>query len=565
MGARIQCLGVLTTALVAASLLAQSQEIPPFPQATTAAGAKTPPKTGGILGRVVTADTEAALGKVMLMLFSSEPQGHEKPLTARTNSQGEYEFKNVKPGRYNLSAHRTGYVSQAYGQKLSNLQTSQGTVLRVQAGETLSNIDLKMIRGGVIEGRVVDSDGEPLAHVEVMLERYTTLEGKRGLHPMDGQSTDDRGQYRIFGIAPGRYCVSAQYPQGWREDEDDSTYPLVYYPGTLRPQEAARIEMVPGGEVRGVDMTLTESKAFSISGKVLRADGKPAAEAMLSRVEENEWGGWSSEGGGVDTAGNFRLHGLSPGRYRLVAESRRSEKRQMASLTVEVADENISGLVLVLGDGGQISGKVVIEGGEPKFLPATTGVMLYPEGGRGMRFRADGGEVFEDQTFSFRNVMEGSYRFRLLFVPGNLYLRSARFQGEDALDQAFEIHNGEKITGAEIVLSANGGELTGSVKQEETGELVRGATIVLFSAELSHQGPSSRWTRTAQSDQQGNFQLRGLAPGEYLVCALLNHEAGAESASDYLQELAKNAKTVSIEPHSKVSESLLVQPAPAVE
>jgi len=499
------------------------------------------------------------------MLLPNEPQGREHPPTARTNSQGEYEFKNVKPGRYNLRASRTGYVSQAYGQKTSNSQTSQGAVLRVNAGETLNEIDLKLIRGGVVEGRVVDSDGEPLAHVEVRLERYATVEGKRGLYRMDSESTDDRGQYRIFGIAPGRYCVSAQYPQGWREDEDDSTYPLVYYPGTLRPQEAARIEVVPGGEVRGVDMTLTESKAFSITGKVLRADGKPAAEAMLSRVEEDEWGGWSSESGGVDAAGNFRLHGLSPGRYRLVAESRRSEKRQMASLTIEVADENISGVVLVLGDGGEISGKVVIEGGEPKSLPATTRVMLNPEGKTGMGFRAEGGEVFEDQIFSFRNVMEGKYRFRLLLVPGNLYLKSARVQGEDALDQGFEVRNGEKIVSAEIVLSANGGELDGTVKQQENGEIVKGATIVLFSREPGRQGPRSRWTRTAQSDQHGNFQLRGVAPGEYLVCALVNHESGAESSSDYLQELAKNAKPVSIQHRTRLSESLLVQPAPALE
>jgi hypothetical protein len=133
------------------------------------------------------------------------------------------------------------------------------------------------------------------------------------------------------------------------------------------------------------------------------------------------------------------------------------------------------------------------------------------------------------------------------------------------LDQAFEIRNGEKVTGAEIVLSANGGELAGAVKQEENGEAVKGATIVMFSADPSRQGPRSRWTRTTQSDQQGNFQLRGLAPGEYLVCALLNHEAGAESAPDYIQELAKNAKTVSIQPRTKLSESLLIQPTPIVE
>ena len=99
------------------------------------------------------------------------------------------------------------------------------------------------------------------------MERYMTLEGKRSLRPMEGGSTDDRGQFRIFGIAPGKYYVSARYHNWGMEEQSDSTYPPVYYPGTLRAQEAARIEVVAGSEVHGIDITLAESKAFSISGK----------------------------------------------------------------------------------------------------------------------------------------------------------------------------------------------------------------------------------------------------------------------------------------------------------
>ena len=178
---------LLGSTVLAGSPLAQVQETKPSLSAAAVDGATAQPKTGSIRGRVVAADTDAALGKARLRLSSSEPQGRERPATAKTNAQGEYEFKHVKPGRYSLWANRNGYVSQAYGQKSSDPQRSQGTVLMVRAGETLSEIDLKLIRGGVIEGRVVDPDGEPVANAEVSVERYATWEGKRSLRPNRGR------------------------------------------------------------------------------------------------------------------------------------------------------------------------------------------------------------------------------------------------------------------------------------------------------------------------------------------------------------------------------------------
>jgi len=546
-------------------LLIQAQERPVG--APSGQEANTPPKLGTIRGRVIATDTGAGLSKASLMLMPSEPQGRERPLTAKTNAEGDYELKEVKPGRYHLRANRNGYVNQAYGQKASDTRMSQGTLLVVRAGETLSQVDFKLIRGGIVEGRVLDSDGEPLAHVQVMLERFMTLEGKRNLRPMGGGSTDDRGQFRLFGIGPGKYYVSARYRDWQTENEGDSTYPPIYFPGTPNAQEAARIEVVAGGQLSGIDISLAETKAFSISGKVFRSDGKPAVEAMLSnmRMDDGDWGGWMSRGGVVDAEGNFKLGGLLLGRYRLIAESRRSDKPQMASLVVEVGNENVRGVVLSLGDGGELSGRLIVEGGNTKLLPPTMRVMLEPEGGRMMMGRMQGGEVLEDQTFTLRDVTEGAYRFGIFPQLSNLYLRSARVQGKDVLDQPLEIRNGEKLTGAELVLSAEGGEITGVVKQEESGEVARGATIITFSTEASRQIPRSRWTRTTQSDQQGTFRLGAVIPGEYLICAVQNYEFGAESSPEYLQALAKNGKAISVQARGQLSEQLIVRPAPAVE
>jgi hypothetical protein len=189
MRTHVRLLGFLALISLGDRLLIQAQERPTGPP--SGQDAKAPPKLGTIRGRVIATDTGAGLSKTSLMLMSSEPQGRERPLTAKTNAEGDYELKEVKPGRYHLRANRNGYVNQGYGQKASDTRMSQGTLVVVRAGETLSQVDFKLIRGGIVEGRVLDSDGEPLAHVQVMLERFMTLEGKRNLRPMGGGSTDD--------------------------------------------------------------------------------------------------------------------------------------------------------------------------------------------------------------------------------------------------------------------------------------------------------------------------------------------------------------------------------------
>src|SRR5262249_27825380 len=158
--------------------------------------------------------------------------------------------------------------------------------------------------------------------------------GKRSLRPAGGGMTDDRGQYRIFGIGPGKYYVSARY-RNWMAEGTDSAYPPIYYPGTANAQEATRVDVAPGGQVSGIDIPLVETKAVRISGKVVRSDGKAAGQVMLMYMRIEEGGGFVSfggSGGAVDTEGNFKVSGLFPGRYRLIADARGSEKPQMASL-----------------------------------------------------------------------------------------------------------------------------------------------------------------------------------------------------------------------------------------
>src|SRR5215510_11583874 len=121
-------------------------------------------KPGIIKGRVIAADTGVGLRRARVTLRGSEARPGSNPQASQTNENGEYELKDVKAGRYTLMVMRNGYVPQTYGQKSTDLMSamtmspSQGTQLTVRAGETLSQVNFQMIRGGAVEEQITDQN-----------------------------------------------------------------------------------------------------------------------------------------------------------------------------------------------------------------------------------------------------------------------------------------------------------------------------------------------------------------------------------------------------------------------
>ena len=124
-----------------------------------------------------------------------------------TDAEGRYELTQLPAGRYHLKAKRGGYVEVAYGQRRP---FERGRPLELGDKAVLQNIDFALPPGAVVTGRVVDEIGEPVAHVGVALARRRYIDGARRLVAESGSSTDDRGEFRIFGVPPGDYVIVAQ-------------------------------------------------------------------------------------------------------------------------------------------------------------------------------------------------------------------------------------------------------------------------------------------------------------------------------------------------------------------
>ena len=158
---------------------------------------------GRITGRVLASDNGRPVKRARVFITAAELPGGRGMLT---DDGGGFDFTELPAGRYTLTVSKTGFVSLSYGQRRP-LQA--GTPLQLADGEQLKGIQFQLPRGSVIGGRVLDEDGDAMPGVMVRVMRYQYQQGARSLTPAGNAQTDDKGQYRVWGLMPGDYYVNA--------------------------------------------------------------------------------------------------------------------------------------------------------------------------------------------------------------------------------------------------------------------------------------------------------------------------------------------------------------------
>src|SRR5207249_2147050 len=184
----------------------QAQPGPPAsrqPARDTPAGTDIPTPAGRIMGRVLAADTGRPVKRARVFVNAVELPGGRGALT---DDEGVFDLSELPAGRYTVTVSKSGFVSLSYGQRRP-LQA--GTPLQLADGQQLKGVDFRLPRGSAIAGRVLDEDGDAMPGVIVRVMRYQYLQGDRRLTPAGTAQTDDRGQYRVWGLMPGDYYVSA--------------------------------------------------------------------------------------------------------------------------------------------------------------------------------------------------------------------------------------------------------------------------------------------------------------------------------------------------------------------
>lgn len=491
------------------------------PALAQAAAPREAPAT--VEGRVT--DGEKGLPGVAVTLVAADASNGRVRAAARakTDQEGRYRLTGARPGGYHVLPMAPAYVlpgSQSY---------PPGRRITLAAGETVEDVDFRLTRGGVITGRVADADGRPVVAepVHVTPADRSQPEGRSFQFPQR-ILTDDRGVYRAYGLAPGRYRVSAgQDAEGGavRMGASRRYYRRTFYPDAAEESQGRVVEVTPGGEAEDVDITLGRAaKTYRAAGRFVGPDGRPAPGVSFGygRVEHE---GVNMFGGGMltNSRGEFQVDGLAPGRYAVFAISVNDTQSETYSdsATFEVGDADVSGLEVKLRRGAAVSGVVQIEGtsdratvarlmrqirlhGETETVgaPAAPNYAQAPVG-------ADGG-------FRLTGLRPGRLRIGLGWpqVRG-LVLARVELSGVEQRD-GIEIGEGAQVSGARVVVVYGNSVVRGQINITN-GSPGPDARLVVF-ARRTGGGAEARYGgfgQGAEVDARGRFIMEGLAAGDY--------------------------------------------------
>lgn len=529
----------------------ESEEVPAGPPASL---------TGKVLDKLTGAPVQGAT-----VVLSSSGRRGGSTFSATTDAGGVFQMADVQAGRYRLTAEKNRYALTTYGEKISG---DGGEALEIGPGERRGSIELKLTPAGVVTGRVIDQNGEPMAYANIAVMKYRYNQGEKELRPVSRPATtNDLGEYRLFGLQPGRYYVSASYsgqrmprfgPRGFGgRSSNDVVYPTQYYPGVLSANEAMSIELSPGEEASGVDFRLSPASAVTVSGTVTRDDGEALDRRtrlmLIARVEERGFDGAQSRGTGVDRNGSFTIQGVLPGEYDLAGFAGGRDDRQTGRVRVSVGADNVDDVRLVLSGGVTISGAVVLpeEGGEAVDLNEFS-VDMREVGG----FQGDRARLEDDGTFVMDGMAIGPHRLTMSGLPTNGYVRAIRVGSRTLPDALVDVPR-DGLPDLTVEIALDGASISGRALDSDEQGLAK-ATVVLVPEELHRP---ELYKRVA-ADESGTFTITGVAPGKYNLYAFDRLERGAEMDPEFMRRYTSTAVDIELEPSDNKAEDLEVSFVP---
>ncbi len=349
--------------------------LPVGPALAQEAAPPAPKGSASIAGRLTAADTGRPISGAVVQALSWD--GDRLMKTAGTDASGRFEFKGLAAGRYEMSVNATGYLPY----QLGYMGASALPPIDLEDASRFENADIRMFRPGAIEGRLLDEFGDPAPNVLVQVAQLQFVAGRKRLLPEGSggsRLTDDRGYFRVPGLSPGVYYITAlsgafggRDPGMLLENTSPAGFATTYYPGTIHVGDAQPVTVGRAETVPNAGFALFPAPSLNVTGTVVDANGAPVSGANLMLAERDSLGSiaFLVMRALASKEGRFTLRAVSPGSYTIqawgkpIGQGGNLNSAEFGWLPVTVGGADATGLVVRTSRNAAARGRVVFEDG----------------------------------------------------------------------------------------------------------------------------------------------------------------------------------------------------------
>jgi len=529
-------------------------------------------------GHIFNAVTGELLRKATIMMNRTEitaGRSGRSTFSGMTDASGKFSISSVEPGKYRVNASHTGFLNMQYNARRPG---GPGTDLELGRAQKISDLVFRLTPHGVLSGRVLDEDGDPMEGVQLQLLRYTYNQGKKQLQISNGAGTNDIGEYRMSGIQPGKYFLSATYngrnfvdmamfndmaliapvtvPQPPQQD-----YVPTFYPGTTDIATAAPIDVGPGAHVQGLDVRLSKAHTVHVKGNVTSSVTQARPGINLQLRPRNSLianGGGMNRGAAVRPDGAFDFPSVAPGSYTLTAFLNQGGKFFSARQAIDVGATNLDGVNLTIESGVAVTGQVRVDG-DASQQPTNVMIRLNPREPGSVMGALPNARMAPDGSFRMDDVTADAYNVNVSGLPQGFYVKAIRSGNIDVLTTGLDLTNGA-VAPLDVLVSPNAPQVALSVQNPTTQQPAVAVTVVLIPQEPERRN-QTYFYRTGSTDQYGRSTLSPVMPGEYRAYAWEDVQNGQWYDPEFMKPIESKGEAVSVKEGAPISVQLTMIPA----
>ncbi len=500
--------------------------------------------TASLKGRVIASDTGSPVRRATVRADSKGISW-----VALTDDDGRFLVPELPAGLYSIRVSSQGFLTWLFGREPEG-SISRVTPIEIREGQVFDRGDLRLPRGSAITGRIVDAFGDPVMGIDVRALRLNYLApGEPRLDYVKSGTTNDLGDYRIFGLPPGRYFVGIGLNVREAAERTDQGSPAVrvvparegvapqFYPGTAIATEATPVVVDPGGTATGIDIRQLSVPLAVVSGIVTNSRGAPATGSIVmlnparaDRVLYSLVAFLEPKGDG-----HFQFVNIAPGDYRIDVVPRarleaigqsgttdvaRDEREEIASLPISVSGQDVTGVSVRTARGFTLEGRLRVEGDSPTppgRVVTVTALALTRREGMSGAFFSGAGRVRPDGRFVIHGVAS-SLMVRVHGLPDDWALKAVTVHGADITDSGLDAKG--DVQSVDVLVTPSPSRVKATLVDSSGSVASETAAVLVFSSD------SARWTtmhtryiRSARS-AGGSATFTGLPPGDYLAAAV---------------------------------------------